>query len=102
MPRIAEAFSIQPPIHLIKEFENIVVFPNESSGKFTPSALLSGALYEVHGSTLTELTPSTTLRNPPTPFGAYSYSKTPALQSQFHAKLKANKENDFACQPIGP
>ena len=45
--RIAAAFSIQPCIHLIKEFENSVVFRNESSGKSNPSGSGVGALYDV-------------------------------------------------------
>ena len=89
MPRIAAAFSIQPPIHLIKEYENSVVFPNEPSGKFNPSALCVGALYEVQGS---EPKPSTTPANALTPFGAYPYPQSQTLQFQQNIPRKVNKK----------
>ena len=44
------AFGLKPPIHLVKEFDNTVVFPADGSGKFNPSALASGSMYEVEGS----------------------------------------------------
>ena len=37
MSRIAAAFDIQPPVHLIKEFSNNIA--SEASGKFNPANL---------------------------------------------------------------
>lgn len=43
-------FGLKPPIHLVKEFDNTVVFPAAGSEKFNPSALASGSTYEMKGS----------------------------------------------------
>ena len=73
--RIAAAFSLQPPIYLIKEFDNSVLFPSEASGKFVPTSLSSGSLYEVQGA---EPTPDNSsvpnfLSRVQSPYGAYPY-----------------------------
>ena len=47
--RISAAFSLQPPIYLVRDYDNSVLFPAEGSGKFLASSLSTGALYEVHG-----------------------------------------------------
>ena len=65
--RIAAAFELQPPIYLIKEFDNNVIFPNEKLGKLNPAMLIGGATYEVQGcagSTMMQPTQAS-------PFGAY-------------------------------
>ena len=51
VPRISAAFGVQPPVYLIKEFDQTVIFPSEGSGKFNPSAFVTGATYEVQGIT---------------------------------------------------
>ena len=73
--RIVAAFSLQPPIYLIKEFENSVLFPSESSGKFNPSSLSSGSLYEVQGTEQVQDNSSLSLfsARPQSTYGTYPY-----------------------------
>ena len=75
VPRISAAFGVQPPLFLIKEFDNSVIFPSDGSGKFNPSAFISGATYEVQGNTgaqgnnhppTTSLSPYAQVNNHPT------------------------------------
>ena len=75
--RIAAAFSLQPPIYLVKEFDNTVVFPAEGSGRFSPSSLYSGSEYEVQGNDNNASMPTHAqyFTGSPTPFGAYPLSR---------------------------
>lgn len=80
VPRISAAFGVQPPLFLIKEFDNSVIFPSDGSGKFNPSAFISGATYEVQGNTGAQghnNTSSTSL----SPYGVYQVPRCP--QSSF-------------------
>lgn len=73
MSRIVAAFDLQPPIYLVKEFDNSVLFPGEGSGKFNPASLISGRTYEVQGSGQDHS--GSTLPIPQhstSPFGSYS------------------------------
>lgn len=94
VPRISAAFGVQPPLFLIKEFDNSVIFPSDGSGKFNPSAFISGATYEVQGNTgaqgnnhppTTSLSPYAQVNNHPTashsPYGTYPVPRCP--QSSF-------------------
>ena len=49
MSQIAAAFDLQPPIYLVKEFDNCMMFPSEGSGKFNPASLSPGSTYKVQG-----------------------------------------------------
>ena len=75
--RISAAFSLQPPIYLVRDYDNSVLFPVEGSGKFLASSLSTGALYEVHGvepgaaAAVQESTPSRLQLQ--SPYGAYPY-----------------------------
>lgn len=73
--RIAAAFSLQPPIYLVKDYDNSVIFPAEGSGKFLASSLSAGSLYEVHGTEpAQESNPVTILsQQSQSPYGAYPY-----------------------------
>lgn len=76
--RIAAAFSLQPPVYLIKSFDNTVIFPSEASGKFNPTSLSPGSEYEVQGSEHHAVTPTvSTFPGPQTPFGAYPFTQCP-------------------------
>ena len=86
MSRIAAAFDLQPPIYLIKEYDNCVSFPSEGSGKFNPASLMSGYTYKVCSSENTTQTMSPPTQAPgtcpQTPFGSY-----PAIQGQTKHKF---------------
>ena len=74
--RIAAAFGVQPPIYLVKEEDNTVIFPNESSGRFISSCITPAATYNVHGTSTSNPTHATS-------FGAYphaQFNRFPALQ----------------------
>ena len=45
VPKIAAAFGLQLPLHLMKDIDNTVFFP---CGIFNPSVLSPGCTYEVH------------------------------------------------------
>ena len=73
---------MQPPIHLIKEFDNAVFFLNEGNGKFNPSAFIIGATYEVQGSTAPQrsVAPnpiSPTFSQAMSPYGTYPVPQYP-------------------------
>ncbi len=69
--RIAAAFNLQPPVYLIKEFDNNVIFPSENSGKFNPAALSTGSTYEVQGNDKSQIQSAPTYTTSSSPFGAY-------------------------------
>lgn len=77
MSKISAAFGLQPPIHLVKDFNNTVCFPCEGSGKFNHSLISPGCSYEVHG-TYSQSSQPAFSNHPPqhtgalSPFGAYS------------------------------
>ena len=54
VPQIAAACNVQPPIYLIKEFDNSVIFPNEGSRKFKLATIVTGATYEVQGNVVSQ------------------------------------------------
>ena len=70
--RVAAAFNVSPPIFLIKDFDNTVIFSHEGTGRFNPSSVHGGRTYEVCG-----LSPASTTKpqgcstGPYTPFGSY-------------------------------
>ena len=48
--KIAAVFRLQPSIlYLAEEFDNIVIFPHEQSGRFNKQQIDSRCSYEVHG-----------------------------------------------------
>ena len=48
--KIAAVFKLQPAsLYLVKEFENVVIFPHEQSGRFNRSQVDSSYTYEVRG-----------------------------------------------------
>lgn len=71
MSRIAAAFSVQPPVYLVKYTDNTAIFPHDSTGRFFASSLDSGATYDVYGSV-----PSSTTSIGSHPFGSYTRYET--------------------------
>ena len=79
MKKIAPVFQLQPHgIYLVKEFENVAVFPHETSGRFNRSLIHPSSVYVVNGEDVVETSNTSTsgLSLPSstsiTPFGAYS------------------------------
>lgn len=73
--KISPVFQLQASsLYLVKEFENVAVFPHETSGRFNRSLIDPTAVYMVHGDDLCHGhgsdtgTPSSSS----TPFGAYT------------------------------
>ena len=65
-------FRVQPSsLYLLKEFQNVAIFPHEKSGRFNRSQFDSRYVYEVHGDEVA--VPGTpTQPDVPKPFGAYT------------------------------
>ena len=70
--KIAAVFKLQPAsLYLVKEFENVVVFPHEQSGRFNRTQVDSSYTYEVHGDEVSDPgTPSHAVVSKP--FSAYT------------------------------
>ena len=72
--RICAAFNLQPPVHLVREYDNSVLFPCEGSGKFLAAGLSDGALYAVHGVESASLgSTQPTTQSQQSPYGVYPY-----------------------------
>lgn len=80
--RITAAFNLRPPVYLIKEFDNNVIFPSENTGKFNPASLSAGSTYEVQGCETNSTPPASAAvySASSSPFGAY-----PAVSPYFQA-----------------
>ena len=82
MGRIAAAFGVQAPIHLVKEFDNVVIFPHEGTGRFNPSSLSPGSTYDVQGQVQSSPpTPGEFSQQVASPFGSYPASRFMAVPS---------------------
>ena len=67
-------FKLQPAtVYLVKEFDNVAMFPHEISGQFNRSLIDPSAVYEVSGEKIkaTECT-SPALPSADSPFGVYT------------------------------
>ena len=70
--KISPVFSLQPStIYIVKEFDNVAVFPHESSGRFNSSLIDPSAIYEVHGEEVQQSTNESTVSKVSS-FGAYT------------------------------
>ena len=73
--KISPVFKLQPStVYLVKEFDNIAVFPHESSGRFNRSLIDPSAVYEVSGEEFkaNEITSAAAQQSAGSPFGAYT------------------------------
>ena len=73
--KISPVFHLQPnTVYLVNEFDNVAVFPHDTSGRFNRSLIDASAVYTVNGEEVTGSTPATPSVNlsPLIPFGAYT------------------------------
>ena len=69
--KISPVFKLAPStIYLVKEFDNVAVFPHKSTGRFNRSIIDPTAVYEVSGEELMGSDSGTPSAE--SPFGAYS------------------------------
>ena len=71
--KIAPVFQLQAStIYLVREFENLAVFPHEMSGRFNRSLIDASAVYAVHGEECGSPTPQAPASSVQSPIGAYT------------------------------
>ena len=75
--KIAPVFHLQPTtVYLVNEFDNVAVFPHETSGRFNQALIDPSAVYAIHGEEVTGSTSNTPSHavnlGALTPFGAYT------------------------------
>ena len=68
--RVAAAFRVVSLLYLVKESDNIAIFPKESTGRFFSSSFTVGATFDVYGSDATGTSSNGGLS--PVPFGSYT------------------------------
>ena len=94
-------FQLQPSsIYLVNEFDNIAVFPSETSGRFNRSAIESSAIYIVHGDEISSISQANSPIASPSPvnpgaYGAYTgptaFLPPPNMQAAKRRKSTFNK-----------
>ena len=94
--KISPVFQLQPnTVYLVNEFDNVAVFPNDTSGRFNRSLINPSAVYAVHGEEMggsTPFTPSPAANSGAlTPFGAYHgpMSQLPPPRPQLSLRRKS-------------
>ena len=95
--KIAPVFQLQAStVYLVREFENIAVFPHEASGRFNRALIDLSPIYAVHGEDMVSATPQATATPGPSvpsvPFGAYT---GPTLSRGVPCKAISKKPNSF-------
>ena len=76
------AFGLQPLLHLVKDFQNTVIFPCDGSGKFNPSSLTPGCSYEVEETPVPQMS-QTAASGALSPFGSQPASRDVGSLSPF-------------------
>ena len=83
-------------IYLVNEFDNVAVFPNETSGRFNRSLIDMDAVYNVHGDEISMHSSHSSHAQPAGAFGAYAGPTAPALLRPSTASVSAHKRRKSA------
>ena len=102
MKKIAPVFQLQPhDIFLVKEFDNVAVFPHETSGRFNRSLIDPASVYVVNGEDVVEMSNastsglSSTSSTPISPFGAYTGPTSHIPPPRSHHLTQRRKSTTF-------
>lgn len=98
--KIAAVFKVLPSsLYLVKEFEGMVIFPHEQTGRFNRQVIDVHSSYEVHGEKSPGSSMATTHTPPSVPFGAYTgpspHPATGLLSSPVTFSASGRKKSTF-------
>ena len=104
-PKDISCFQAQPStVYLVKEFDNIAVFPHESSGHSNRSLIDPSAVYEVSGEEFkaNESTSAAAQQSAGSPFGAYTAHLPPRQPLHRRKSSSFRKTMALVITPLSP